>query len=352
MLMYLMIVCTGIVLLPSALAHQTKQSAWMVPLFLPIGIGSLSVWVACQLGQRFPELTLIPYSEVVLGKALGKVLASSFILFLCLLNVLVIRQVTGFLSLALLPGTPAKVLIFSIVLLGVYLALKGIEVIARMVQFILPLFIMSFALVMVLTIGDLEFGNLLPLMEGGLLPIVKSSMTSASLFGEIGLLTLIFPMVNKPQEIGRKAVISIIAAAVFLSTNILVNVLVFGPEVAGTYAIPFWSLAKFAQIGRYIQRSESLITILWVTGIIIKVTLLLYLSSLPTAQLFGLKSNKPALYSLALLQGILAFFPVIVSVKLMQILNSYWPPIGLGFELAVPLFLLLTAMIRKKRYTG
>lgn len=352
MLMYLMIVCTGVVLLPTTLAQGAKQSAWIVPLLLPAFTGFLAVWGVCKLGRRFPGLTLVQYSEVVLGKILGKGIAASFILYLVFLNITVMREATAFLSIALLTVTPGPVLTFSIVLLGTYLALKGIEVIARMVQFVLPIFLTSFILVMVLTIGDVEFGSLLPLFEGGVLPIVKSSLVPASLFGQISLLALLLPVITKPREIRRKAVLTIIAAAGFLSAVILAVLLVFGPDVAGSYFYSFWSLARFVQVGRYIQRVESIVTILWVTGIIMKVTLLFYLSSLAASQLFGMKNYKPALYFLAPVQGALAIFPGISSAKLLEIQTISSPPVGLAFELLLPFFLLITAVLLKKRSTG
>lgn len=334
--------------LPSVLALEVKQSAWIVPIFVPLGIGSLALWGACKLKQQFPGLTIIEYSEVVVGKVLGKVLTASFILFLLSFNIQLIWDTTGFLSITLLPKTPALILNLSMVLLGAYIVPKGIEVIARMAQFVLPLFLMAVVFVIVLAMRDFEFGNILPMLEGGVLPIVKNSLAPAYIFGEVGLLTLFLPMVNESQVIGRKMLMMLVAAAGSLSAVILTTILVFGPEVTGSYVYSFFALAKFVQAGRYIQRVESLISILWITGITIKMALLFYLCSVATAQCLGLKSYKSVAYLLTMVQGALLIFLGSVSVIQMQIIDNYLQSIGLGFELALPFFLLLTAIIKKK----
>lgn len=352
MLMFLMITATAILFVPAITAQQSRQSAWIVPLVLPTVAGCVAAGEACILGQRFPGLTLVQYSEVILGKPLGKVFSSSYILFLLILNILVIRELSEFLTIVLLPASPAYILILVTVLLGLFLALKGIEVIARMVQFVLPLFVLTFIFMISLALIDFEFGNLLPLLEGGVMTIVKGSVVPASWYGEIGVITLLLPMINKPQEARSKAVKALLCVAVFLTVDVLVTVAVFGPDLTGVYMFPFWSLAGFVQISRYIERVESFIVLLWLTAIILKITLFFYLSSFATAQLFKLKSYQTAVYPLALLHGIFAIFPALGSIELSEILKRYWPPLGLMFELAIPFLLLVIAIIRKKSLRG
>lgn len=352
MLMFMMITATAILFVPSLTAQQSKQSAWIVPLVIPPIVGFIVVWLACQLGKRFPELTIVQYNELILGKWFGKLVSSGYICYLLILNSLVIRELIQFLTIALLPATPALVLIIVVVLLSLFLALKGIEVIARMVQFVLPLFVVTFIVITILALADIDLGNLFPLLEGGVMPIVKSSVVPASWYGEIGVLTLLLPVINKPQEAMSKSFKTLIFVAIFLSIDVFITLAVFGPDLTGVYLFPFWALAGFVQISRYIERVESFIVLLWLTGIILKITLCFYLSGLATAQLFKLQKPQRAVYFLALPHCLLAIFPVLGSIELNELLKQYWPPFGLMFELVIPLFLLLIAMLRKKRLRG
>ena len=118
---------TVILFVPGITAAKAKQSAWLVPLFLPVLTGFTTLWTAWKLGRRFPQNTLVQYSGVLLGKAAGKVVAGAYTLFFLILNVLVIREFSQFLTLTLLPRTPAYILNVAIVLVGCYTAALQLE---------------------------------------------------------------------------------------------------------------------------------------------------------------------------------------------------------------------------------
>ena len=352
MLMFLMIMATVILFVPAVTAQEAGVSAWLVPLIGPTLAGYLAVWTACKLEKRFQGLTLIQYSEIILGKLVGKLLACLYILFLFVLVVLVIREFTSFFSVTIMPKTPILLLNLVLILVGGYAALGGIEVIGRMAQFVLPIVVLSFLLVIILSIPDMDFGYLQPLLEGGVMPIVKSSVVPSSWYGEIGVLVLLLPMLNKTDKVKRKGFITLVAAAVFLTMDTLVTQTVFGAEQTASLMFPFFHLAKYIERGNFVQNIESLIAIMWITGIVIKVSLFTYLISLSISQALGLKSNKLVVGVLMPVQLIAGTYPAISDLKLSQILARYWPPFGLLFETIVPLFLLLIAFLRKKRLGG
>ena len=352
MLMFLMIMATVILFVPAITAQEAGVSAWLVPLIGQPIAGYLAVWTACKLGERFPGLTLVQYGELILGKPAGKLLGCLYIFFLLVLNVLVIREFAGFFSVTMMPATPILVLNLFVVLVGGYAALQGIEVIGRMTQFVLPLFVFSFLLIITLILPDVDLGYLQPPLGDGVMPIVRSSVVPASWYGEIGVIALLLPMVNKPREVKRQGFITLLAVAGFLTLDIFVTQSVFGAEQTASLMFPFFQLAKYIERGNFIQRIESLIAIMWITGIVVKVALFTYLISLGITQVLGLKTSRPVVYALMPCQLILGTYPVISALNLSQILAEYWPPLGLFFEIIVPLALLTVGFLRNKRWGG
>ncbi len=352
MLLFILVMATVILFVPGITAAKAKQSAWLVPLFLPVLTGFATLWTAWKLGQRFPQHTLAQYSVVLLGKAAGKLVGGAYILFFLVFNVLVIREFSQFLTLTVLSKTPHYILNIAIVLVGGYAAAKGIEVIARMTQFVLPFFVAGTLFIFVLAIPAMEPGKLLPLLEGGVLPIIRSSVTPASWYGEVIVLAMLLPAVNKPREAKSRGYLAILAVAGFLSVDTLITLGIFGPEFTGYLQFPFWNVAKYIEYGNYLQRVESVVAVLWITGMTIKVALVSYVLALATAQVLGLTAYRPALYPLALVQILAASYPLISMGELGEILGQYWPPYALIFELVLPLLLLLVALIRGKRREG
>lgn len=139
------------------------------------------------------------------------------------------------------------------------------------------------------------------------------------------------------------------AVALFLTIDIVFVIATFGPELTSKLMFPLWSMFKYAGYRDFIQRLEVLGVFIWFTGIIIKTTTLDYLICQTTAQVLGLKDYRSVLYVLAFIQipGSLIFFTNSIALK--EFLGTYWPPIAILFELGIPIFLLIIAVIRKKR---
>lgn len=140
-------------------ALDSRQSAWAV--FSSASLAGFATLVlACKLGQRFPSSTLPEYSEIILGKLIGKIISSGFLLFLLTVNVLSIREFSEFLGLTLSLGTPPIVLNIITVLIAGYSAFQGIEVIARMSQFILPICVAIGVALFAMSSTMMDFPNL------------------------------------------------------------------------------------------------------------------------------------------------------------------------------------------------
>jgi spore germination protein KB len=311
--------------------------------------GFVSLWAVAKLGQRFPLHTLPQYGEILLGKTLGKIVGGAYALYFLVVNILIIREFSDFLTITLMPETPGVIFSAIIVLIGAYAASKGIEVIARMTQFVLPLLVFTLVFLLGLATPNMELGKLQPFLEGGVLPVIWGSVVPASCYGEIVVLVILLPIVNKPQEIKRKGALALLAVLFFLTADTLITLTIFGPNLTGDLLFPFWYLAKYIEFGNYLQRTESLIVLLWMTSIVIKVAVFYYLVCFTTAQVLSLKGYKPVVYVAAFVQILGATFLFKNTPQLSEFLSQNWPPFELLFEVGLPLILLAVAVIRGKQ---
>ena len=337
--------------MPGITAERAKQSAWLATMFASLA-GFSSLWVVGKLGQRFPLLTLPQYGEILLGKTLGKIVGGAYVLYFLVVNILVIREFSDFLTITLMPETPGVIFSAIIILIGAYAASKGIEVIARMAQFVLPLFVLTLVLILGLVTPNMELGKLQPYLEGGITPVIWGSVVPSSWYGEIVVLVILLPMVNKPQEIMHKGALALLATLFFLTADTLITLTIFGPDLTGDLLFPFWYLVKHIEFGNYVQRIESLFVLLWMMGIVIKVAVFYYLVCYTTSQVLSLKGYKPILYVAAFVQILGATFLFKNTPQLSEFLSHNWPPFGLLFEVGLPLILLAVAVMRGKRARG
>lgn len=264
------------------------------------------------------------------------------------MNTLVVREYTDFLKIALLPNTPIFVINLSIILVGSFGAFLGIEVLARSTQFVLPLFLFSLITLLGIAMPDLDLEEVLPVLEGGITPILRASIAPSSWFGEIIILALLLPLINKPVEIKRKGVLALLCVAGLLSIETFITIAVLGPDLPGYLLFPYWKLARYLEIGHAFLRVETILIILWIAGIVMKVSIIHYLACVTTAQVFGLKSyQKVVLYEGFILAGASTFL-ISSTMQLNEILGKVWPPFAFVFELILPFVLLVVAAVRKK----
>lgn len=346
MLMFVFVTSTILLYVPGFTANDAKESAWLAASILPFSYGFMTLWVLYKLGNYFPKLTIFQYCEVILGKFLGKCFQIPYILFLMVMDALVLREFSDFLIITTLPLTPKICLLMCILVLATYGAYKGLEVIARAVQFIIGIYLTGFLVVLMLALTNFEWGRLLPIMENGVWPIVRGSLAPASWYGEICLLAILFPFVNKSKEVMKKGLISLLAITVFLTIDVLVTIGVLGSSLTSVVTLPFWVVTRSIEIGEVLQRLESFFLVIWITGIIIKASLLSYLIGLGISQVFGFPKTNLVLGFIVISELFISLFMGNAS-QVNVILKSFWPPFAIVFELVIPIILLIIRRLKK-----
>ena len=194
----------------------------------------------------------------------------------------------------------------------------------------------------------MQLKELKPLLEGGLNPIIKASIVPGSWFGECIILAFLFPHIHKQKEIFRKSFWAILVAAVFFTGNILLTLLILGPELAASYDLPFWLVIRFIEVGSTFLRIETVIVFLWISAVVVKFTLIYYLGCVTAAEVFGWKSHRRIVIPFGVVLVAASNFILNNTMDLNLFLSNYWPPFAYVFELVIPGLLLAAAVLLKK----
>ncbi|MDR3540652.1 MAG: endospore germination permease [Desulfosporosinus sp.] len=347
-LLFIFITATLTLYVPSYSAREAKESAWLAVSVIPLVYGYLTLRVVYKLGCYFPELTFYQYCEVILGKFLGKGLGVIYIVAMMATNILILREFSDFLSLTTLPLTPQIFLLTTIVALASYGAYKGLEVIVRAVQFVFIIYSISSLTIILYALTNFKVARLLPILEEGVLPIIRGSIAPASWYGQIFVVAFIFPFVNKPKELKRKGTVTLVAITVFAILDVAITVGVFGANFTSSITFPIWYLANSIALGQLVQRIESFLLVFWICGIFIKATFFSFIVGLGITQVFGFKNTKAVLSTTAVIEVVIAnnFFS---GASLVQFIVCYiWPTVGIVFCFFIPLLLLAIAKLRMK----
>lgn len=295
---------TSILITPSSLAQVAKQDAWLASL---IGVGgSLLVgWVYCALASRFPGMTLAEYTELILGKWLGKAASFLFYFFVFLLGAFMLRVMGDFMTTQIMPETPIEALMILFVGVVVMAARMGIETFSRAAEIFFPWMIFLFFFLVVLLAPQADIKRIEPVLEDGLKPVMLAAFHFFSL-QELVVFLMLFPFVNRIHE-ARLAFLSGAAiGGIMLVVITTLSICVLGSEMNARSMYATYSLAKKINVGNYLQRMEVIVAIIWLLSIFFKTVLCFYSCALGIAQTMRLRDYRPLTLPLAMAMVLLA----------------------------------------------
>lgn len=344
--MFPVVVATADLLIPAVISKHAGRDMWLSP-FVSSIIGFLTVFIVFKLSKLYPKETLIQYSESILGRYLGKVLGLLMILHFIHIDSVIVRQYSEFVVGNFLPTTPQIVVIgFMIFTCG--LAVRaGIEVVVRVAQFFFPLIILSWLFVIILLIPEMEMEKIFPIMENGIMPVIKGGINPMGWFSHYVLMAFMLPYVTDHEKGLKMGIISVL---IVLVTIFLVNIstfLVFG-MMTKSLTFPVMAATKYISIADFLEHIEAIIMAIWVVGTFIKISVYYYVIVLGTSQLLNLKAYHQTVFPLGFLIITISIWLTSSLQKLTYYLGTTAPFWSLLFEMFIPMFLLLIALVRRK----
>ncbi len=349
MLLLISEIVTVVILVPPKLAEVAGPGSWIAASILPALYGLLVVAIALPLAKRFPSQTFTEYLPEIVGKVPGKFLAIVYVLFFTVTGATLFNQGTSLIHVALMSLTPAVVFDVVWVIVAMYGVYLGIEVIARENQWILLLYLFTLVVIFSLAAPDFHFNNLKPVFDAGLLPMVRAGFLASGWWGEIStLMLMLYPYLNQKHEAVKTVLWTIGMTLVVIGADMVIILGVFGDQVTAHLTFPFYTLSQYISLANFIERLETLVVVIWVTGVAIKLAIFFHCAVIAGADAFGLKNYRTLLLPVALMMIIISRVLFGTYLKTAEWYFKGWPIESLILELAIPALILLIAVIRKK----
>ena len=333
--------------LPAFNEPPANQDIWLSELlFFPLQL--LLALPIYLLWKRFPNQTIIEYSQTVAGKA-GKLVGFLFIAYILQSTAITLAQFGLFFTSTIMPETPILFFYVTLVLICAYATQKGLEVICRLSEFFAPIVLIAITTVSIFLVKDMDLKELTPVLEKGLLPVLQGGLIYTARTVEVLGLAMLLPYINDRQKVKRVFIISFTLITLLFLIITLPILTVFGLEERKALNFPFFSLIRLINIADFLERVESIHMMIWVLGIFVKLSFLYYLSVLGLSQLLNLRDYKSLILPLGTIIIPLSILMAPSLVEL-QAFTSYkvFTGYSLSFLFVLPSLLLLTAIIRKK----
>lgn len=342
---------TTILIVPSGLAAEAKQDAW-IPAILGVGIGLLVIFFFNMLGGLFPEMTFVEYSKQILGKWLGTTVSLSFIYFSFIGSSTIIWIMGNFLSTQIMTETPIAIIHLFFVIIVIMGVRLGLEPIARCAEIFLPWVGLFFLLLVLLPIPDMNLENLQPVFDSETKPIMKGllSFLSVSTLPLI-IFHMIVPNGRRTKKTNKAFMIGNLIGGLILITITVLTITVLGAELTARNTYPTFALAKKVGIKGVLERIEVIMAILWFITIYFKSTIYCYASIKGLAQILSLEDYRILTFPLGMILAALSviIYPDVIYESEWDV--KTWIPYVATYGIFLPIFLYIVALIRKKKST-
>lgn len=296
-----------------ALGIDAKQDAWIVILIaLIIGLGF--IWIYTELQSAFPEKNYAEIIITILGKKLGVVLALLYAaewLWHLARNV---REFSELTLITLLPRTSIWVITSIFLCASLYTLLKGVEVLARASEIIMPILLVFSITVYVLVwiSGNMDFKRLMPVLGGGIKPIIKTLPSVVMFpFGESFIFLMYWHYVNEKSSIRKTSMKAVFWSGILLCYSLIVDISVLGVKYTSVATIPLVETVRTINIGNIITNIDVIGIVIIFFGGFFKASVYLNGVVEVLTTVFKIKNTKLVLilFSLFLIWLSIAFEP-------------------------------------------
>jgi len=347
-LVYTLHFTAAVLVLPATLARYGHSGGWLAPL-LAFAVSALPVSLLLALVVRqHPQRGFADLACHLLGPFLGRLLGLLTGVFNLLIAALCVRDVVEVTPVAILPATPTWAVAVPFILVAVYGAYSGVEVMARLSFFC----VVATLVVVVLSVGTLTGLihplRLLPFFDRHPLQLVMASWSSIGWFAECWSFLGLAVLVDRREKVGRALVLGAAFAAVMLMTFTALAITVFGHQLVAEFTFPVYSLVQQVTIGEFVERLDVFMFSIWLVGMVVKTSTHFWLAADGAGFALGLK-NESTLYPAL---GLIAFVvtTLIPSLSWLFLFSTEtWTPLSVSLGLGVPGILLVASWVRQRQ---
>lgn len=339
------IIGVTVLTLPRTAAELAKAGGFIAT-FITGALMALVLVIVALLARRFPNDTIMEYSRKIIGLIPAKILGFIFFFYFISVVSVILRLFCDAVKVLLLKNTPLEVLIITFLFAAVYLCLNGVSSLAKICELFEPLVIGTMLLVIVLSLENFNFEELLPAFKQNISQWLYAVPHLTISYLGFEVLLFITPYAQDTSKVVKYGLWGILPSIFIYSLFVAVAVGTAGVEAVARSLYPTLQLARYIKFpGGFAERFDIFFMIFLMLGAYTTVSSYLYLSSVSITKLLGLRNYKPFILLIVPIIYVLALLPQ--NIKEINVFSQYVSYIGLALLAAVIVLYVLAVILKK-----
>lgn len=285
-----------------------ETAAWLLLLCAGL-VGSFLAWPVAAALRTIPNGSLAELIRSVLGRPGLIVTALLYGAGILFASGMVLRETSEMALSAVFPHTPQTFITVAMLVGSVYVAWGEASALVHLGRILLPLLLVSVAMILLGTMGWGEARYLLPLLGPGVPELVTVLPGAVAVQFPAIMLTLVADRVSDRQQLGRwLPAVPAIGGAILAALE-AVLLMVFAYPIGVNIPFPLHTAARMVMGGRFFERLEGIWVFVWAAVTIVMLGALLHGVSVLYTKAFRLPWRQAAVLPFAAIVLTVAFFP-------------------------------------------
>lgn len=303
------------------------------------------LWGYLKLYSKFKDKDIIDIAEFAGGTPLKYFMMLILILYFLAISIFTLSEFNeNIRNILFADAPPAYIsLLFMIaVFLGALFGIKGLFHASAIVA---PIIVIGFLAMFFGLADNIDFLNFTPIFGNGIKKLFLSGATRFGRYESLIVLSLIAPNIKKLNKTASKA-FGLASFFIFITFFLLLGIIPY-PSVTENY-FPLYEISRLISYGRFIQRVESVFTLIWLVATFLYLTISVLFIVNILKKVFKIEYYKrliPSVLSIILAVSLM-FSSYIDIIKIRNVLFLYITPV---FLFLIPFLILVSANAKEAK---
>lgn len=190
---------------------------------------------------------------------------------------------------------------------------------------------------------------MLPIMENGLKPSLKSAVFINEWFVEFIYISFLFPFLQNKQKAIRWGSVSVLTVMLTMVIANFVCLFLLG-DITKQFNFPVYTAASYISVADFAEHLDGIVMAIWILVGFCQLTMWLYALSFGVSQWLNLSEYRRVVLPLGLLIILFSIWIAPHFESLTSTLNTSFVPYTYVMMLFYPMLLLCIAYIRKRPF--
>lgn len=335
---------TGVIILPRRVAEFANADGWLLIIFATL-IALVYIYLITSLGEMFPNDSFADYTSRIVSRPVGILISILFVFKIFLSAALELRIFTEIIKQIILFNTPSQVISAGMLFVSAAAAFKGYETRARLAEILIFIAFIPLIIVFCTAAADVDPSNLKPFLTTSPSNILQGSILASFAFSGIELCLLVFPYVNRHENVKKGAALSVLVIGALMLVITVLTTMRFGLSIVN-HKWPVLEMMDAVSLpGSFIERQNALIISFWIISVFAILNACLFFSSILIRDILKRENSFVYIFICAIIIYGLSLIPEseAAAYEMIDMMNTTF---GIAYLFFIPVILFIIAKLR------